>query len=60
MDLDEIARDISFCGHAIAGPHALFAVGDAHADPRFADNPLVVGAPYLRSYLGAQLQTPTA
>lgn len=37
-------RSISFCGHAIASDE-LFEVEDAHHDPRFADNPLVIGDP---------------
>lgn len=39
-DLTEVSRDDSFCSHAICGDD-LFIVEDAHADPRFADNPLV-------------------
>ncbi|WP_394833395.1 protein kinase [Pendulispora rubella] len=47
-------RDLSFCGHCINHHHPL-VVPDTHADPRFADNPLVTGAPYLRSYAGVPL-----
>jgi tRNA A-37 threonylcarbamoyl transferase component Bud32 len=49
------ARDLSFCGHCIAGSHAM-VVEDTHADPRFADNPLVTGDPYLRFYAGVPLE----
>ena len=48
----ETSRDASFCGHAILTPSALFSVSDTHADIRFADNPLVTGAPHIRFYAG--------
>lgn len=57
LDVCETAREISFCGHAIAQP-GLFEVLDAAHDPRFVDNPLVVGAPHIRAYLGAPLRMP--
>jgi len=53
----EIPRDIAFCNEAIKQRLPL-AVTDARADQRFADNPLVTGAPYIRSYLGVPLTTP--
>ncbi|HEY1090388.1 MAG TPA: GAF domain-containing protein [Burkholderiaceae bacterium] len=54
----ETARDISFCGHAIMGSE-LFVVEDASLDPRFADNPLVTGAPHVRFYAGAPISAPS-
>jgi GAF domain-containing protein len=57
INVCETAREISFCGHAITEPE-LFIVTDARHDPRFADNPLVTGAPYLRFYAGAPLGLP--
>jgi serine/threonine-protein kinase len=48
------ARDLSFCGHCITGRHAL-VVEDTLADPRFSDNPLVTGDPFIRFYAGVPL-----
>jgi diguanylate cyclase (GGDEF)-like protein len=50
----ETARDISFCGHAILGREPL-VVGDAARDPRFSDNPMVLGEPHVRFYAGVPL-----
>ena len=49
-----VPRDLSFCGHCIAGRHPLI-VEDTLRDPRFADNPLVTGDPHLRFYAGVPL-----
>jgi hypothetical protein len=48
------SRDLSFCGHCIHHRNP-FVVEDTHRDPRFADNPLVVGDPHIRFYVGVPL-----
>lgn len=57
LRVESTGRDISFCGHAIL-ESGVFYVPDACADPRFADNPLVTGAPYIRFYAGCPLYVP--
>lgn len=54
LEVDHTSRDISFCAHAVAEGKVLL-VPDARRDPRFRDNPVVTGAPFIRSYLGIPL-----
>ncbi|MCY1009408.1 ATP-binding protein [Nannocystis pusilla] len=54
IDGHESTRDVAFCAHAILD-NGLFEVQDAHTDPRFADNPFVTGAPFVRFYAGVPL-----
>lgn len=52
----ESPRQSSFCSHVVFQRHPL-AVRDAAEDSRFAQSPLVSGAPHIRSYLGVPLYT---
>ncbi|MDG2535153.1 GAF domain-containing protein [Sphingomonas sp. HITSZ_GF] len=54
-ELESGPRDISFCGHTIARPDEIMCVFDATHDPRFAGNPLVLGTPHIRFYVGTPL-----
>ena len=50
-------REMAFCAQTIGGRDVL-VVADAQRDARFSANPLVTGAPHIRSYAGAPLMTP--
>jgi diguanylate cyclase (GGDEF)-like protein len=54
LEASQTGRDVSFCGHAILRDDILL-VEDATKDPRFHDNPLVVGEPHIRFYAGCPL-----
>jgi len=54
LDKKEGDRTVSFCGHALLATN-IFIVEDTLKDPRFADNPMVVGFPFIRFYAGIAL-----
>lgn len=56
LDGTETKREIAFCDHTIRKTQCM-NIADATLDPRFADNPMVTGEPYIRSYLGAPIIT---
>lgn len=58
LSVRETPREVSFCAHAVRA-RAPLVVPDAQLDARFADNPLVTGAPGIRFYAGAPLALPS-
>lgn len=56
LESDSTPRDISFCTHTIMSRNPM-NVPNARLDPRFAENPLVLGPPHIGSYLGVPLCT---
>jgi diguanylate cyclase (GGDEF)-like protein len=52
--LTQSPRDSSFCGHTIAADDIML-VPDTLQDPRFHDNPGVIGEPHVRFYAGCPL-----
>lgn len=56
LEAAETPRAVSFCGHAICGEEPL-VIANALDDPRFSDNPLVLGPSQIRAYLGVPLIT---
>ncbi len=54
LDQKEGDRTISFCGHVLFAKN-IFIIEDTLNDPRFMDNPMVVGYPFIRFYAGIAL-----
>lgn len=55
LELEETERYVSFCAHAILNPNEVMKVEDTASDERFSSNPLVVGEPNIKFYLGVPL-----
>ncbi|HSP30363.1 MAG TPA: winged helix-turn-helix domain-containing protein, partial [Ilumatobacteraceae bacterium] len=50
IEMTRSGHDVAFASLAIATPDEVFVVNDTALDERFADNPVVTGAPFARSY----------
>lgn len=53
--IEEVPAESAFGAHAIASGEP-FVIEDATRDERFVDNPLVVGEPYVRFYVGVPIE----
>jgi len=56
MDAPGTPRSVAFCSHAVALDD-LLVVPDTRLDERFANNPLVTGAPHVRFYAGQPVRS---
>lgn len=57
-DVPEIPRSTSFSDHTIRKNGGMIVL-DARTDPRFRDNPLVLGDPKIRFYAGFPIESPS-
>ncbi|SEI37542.1 GAF domain-containing protein [Dyadobacter koreensis] len=55
LQVRETPIEYAFCSHAISNPNEIFIVPDSRKDPRFSENPLVTGEPYVIFYAGVPL-----
>ena len=58
LSFSETTRSTSLCSHTILS-HEPIICQDTLEEPRFADNPHVLGDPFVRLYLGHPLRTPS-
>ena len=58
IDLDETSRRDALCAYTILDPDRPMVIPDTTRDPRFRENPLVVGDPGLMAYAGAPIVAP--
>jgi diguanylate cyclase (GGDEF)-like protein len=58
IDLDETARNDALCAYTILDPDRPMVIPDTTRDPRFRENPYVVGDPGLMAYAGAPIVAP--
>lgn len=54
MEPERTSREMSFCVHDL-DKGAVLEICNPATDPRFSDNPLVTGAPFIRYYAGTPL-----
>ena len=57
LSVNETAKEIAFCAHAINKPDEVFIIPDSRKDDRFHDNPLVTAAPFVIFYAGVPLKS---
>ncbi|MFV8355190.1 sensor histidine kinase [Flavobacterium sp. XS1P32] len=55
LNMTEVERDLSMCGHAINDPSNVMVVPDTRNDVRFFDNPAVTGEANVVFYAGVPL-----
>ena len=58
LEVQQAARNGTFCSHAIMTPTEFMEIEDAAIDPRFLDKPMLTGTPGIRFYAGQPLVTP--
>ena len=56
VEVPMTSRHVYFCGHTVFECCPVI-VRDAALDPRFSGNPLVLGPPFIRAYLGIPIYT---
>jgi len=55
LQVQQTARDVSFCDHTISAADGRMVIPDATLDARFHDNLLVLGPPHIRAYAGVMV-----